>query len=389
MVLASRSLLRAALSRSATIKNKTSALCSFATATSATPSPVAPATAALTADTTNATRAKSTYTGGFDVFNQGRRILVTGGTGQIGMELVPYLRDIFGENSIVNSDIKATGRKETGPFVYCDVQDRDSLARIVLEYGIDTIIHMASLLSALGEKNPQLALKVNSRGIENVLEIARQNNLKVFSPSTIAVFGPSTPQDMTPDETIMRPTTIYGITKVHLELLGEYYHEKFGVDFRSLRYPGIISSEAWPGGGTTDYAVEIFYEALKHGKYECFLEKDACLPMMYMPDCLKASLALMQAPEESLKQRVYNVTAVSFTPEQIAASIKKHIPNFEITYKPDFRQKIAATWPRTIDDSRARDDWEWQPDYDLDGMVEDMLIKLDAKLKKHAAEQKK
>ncbi|GLE05087.1 hypothetical protein PINS_up014071 [Pythium insidiosum] len=330
-------------------------------------------------------KAKSTYTGGFDVFNQESRILVTGGTGQIGMELVPYLREIFGESAIVNSDIKTTGRREKGAFVYCDVQDRDSLARIVLEYGVDTIVHLASLLSALGEKNPQLALKVNSRGIENVLEIAAQNKLRVFSPSTIAVFGPSTPRVMTPDETIMRPTTIYGITKVHLELLGEYYHEKFGVDFRSLRYPGIISSEAWPGGGTTDYAVEIFYEALKHGKYECFLEKDACLPMMYMPDCLKASLALMQAPDAALKQRVYNVTAVSFTPEQIAASIKKHLPHFEITYKPDFRQQIAKTWPESIDDSRAREDWQWQPDYDLDAMVEDMLVKLDAKLKKHDA----
>ncbi|ETM36639.1 hypothetical protein L914_16715 [Phytophthora nicotianae] len=314
------------------------------------------------------------------------RILVTGGTGQIGMELVPYMRHLFGADSIVNSDIKApAGGHRDGNFVYCDVQDRDSMARIVAEQGVDTIVHMASLLSAVGEANPSLALSVNTRGIQNVLELAKQYQLRVFAPSTIAVFGPSTPQDETPDTTIMRPTTMYGLTKVHVELLGEYYYNKFGVDFRSVRYPGVISSEALPGGGTTDYAVEIFYEALKHGKYTCFLKPDAKLPMMYMPDCLKATLGLINAPNDCLSQRTYNITAVSFTPEEIVASIQKVMPSFQCDYKPDFRQQIAETWPRSIDDSIARRDWNWQHDFDLDSMVEDMLVKLDAKLSKPEA----
>uniref|UniRef100_M4BH02 L-threonine 3-dehydrogenase, mitochondrial n=1 Tax=Hyaloperonospora arabidopsidis (strain Emoy2) TaxID=559515 RepID=M4BH02_HYAAE len=311
-----------------------------------------------------------------------RRILVTGGTGQIGMELVPFLRQVFGHDTVVNSDIKAPLGAPDPTFAYCDVQDSTSIARVIAEQGVDTIVHMASLLSAVGETNPALALAVNTRGIQNVLELAKSHKLQVFAPSTIAVFGPSTPQDETPDVTIMRPTTMYGLTKVHLELLGEYYYQKFHVDFRSVRYPGIVSSEAMPGGGTTDYAVEIFYHALKYGKYTCFLEPETKLPMMYMPDCLKATLGLMNAPNECLSQRTYNITALSFTPAEIVAAIQQVLPSFQVDYKPDFRQQIAQTWPRSLDDSRARKDWQWQHDFELDTMVADMLEKLDAKLSK-------
>jgi len=227
------------------------------------------------------------------------------------------------------------------------------------------------------KKNPQLATKLNTRGIENVLELARVNHLRVFSPSTIAVFGPTTPRVQTPDLTIMRPTTIYGVTKVYLELLGEYYYTRYGVDFRSVRYPGIISSQTMPGGGTTDYAVEIYHEALKHGKYRCFLSKDTEMPMLYMNDCISACVNLMTAPEEKLSTRVYNITGFSFTPEVLAASIKKEIPHFEIEYAPDFRQAIADSWPKSIDDSNARKDWGWKPVIsDCDSMTKEMLTAL-------------
>lgn len=256
--------------------------------------------------------------------------------------------------------------------------------------------------------------QVNVRGSENVLEIARQTNLRVLIPSTIAAFGPTTPRVNTPDLTIMRPTTMYGVNKVYVELLGEYYRHKFGVDFRSLRYPGVISAETLPGGGTTDYAVEIFYEALKHGRYTSFLGPNARLPMMYMPDTLKvssarcgccglcslllrllrlltrcpvrararlqATVALLEAPRESLKQCVYNVAAISFTPSELAAAIKRHLPHFECDYKPDFRQAIAESWPESLDDTNAREHWGWAPDFDLDAMTADMLVKLRAKL---------
>jgi len=307
-------------------------------------------------------------------------ILVTGACGQIGSELVIELRERFGMNSVVATDVRLPeqgSKLNKGPFLFLDVLDYDTMAGIILKHGIDWIVHLSAILSALGEKNPQLATKLNTRGIENVLELARVNHLRVFSPSTIAVFGPTTPREMTPDLTIMRPTTIYGVTKVYLELLGSYYHTRYGVDFRSVRYPGVISSQTMPGGGTTDYAVEIYHEALKKGKYRCFLSKDTEMPMLYMPDCIAACVNLMTAPPEKLSQRVYNITGFSFTPEILAKSIKKEIPNFEIEYAPDYRQAIADSWPKTIDDSIARKDWGWNPVIsDCDSMTKEMMTAL-------------
>jgi len=308
------------------------------------------------------------------------RILVTGASGQIGQELVPALRAKYGKDNVVASDVKVLKKTpEMEPFVYCDVCQYDMLARIVLEFGCTHIVHMASLLSAVGEKNPQLARKVNILGTENALDVARDNGISCYIPSSIAVFGPSTPAVMTPNETIIRPTTIYGITKSYSELLGEYYHKRWGVDFRSLRYPGIISSKAMPGGGTTDYAVEIYHEALLKKRYTSFLREDASLPMMYMPDCIKATIDIIEAPEEKLSRRVYNLTGFSFSPEEVANEIKKFIPEFECDFVPDFRQEIADSWPKSIDDSLARQDWGWSHEYDLTGMTVSMLNDLSKK----------
>ncbi len=312
-----------------------------------------------------------------------KRILVTGSYGQIGTELIGALRQKYGGENVI-----ATGRKkppavlkEDGPYLQLDVMDTNQLHAMLVDQDIDIIIHNASLLSGTGEKNPQLAFHTNIVGAYNVLEATRILGLdQVMIPSSIAAFGPSTPKDNTPNDVIMRPTTAYGVSKVFIELWGEYYVKRYGLDFRSLRYPGIISSEALPGGGTTDYAVEIFYEALKNKRYTSFLDKGTYLPMMYMPDCIKCTIDLIEAPAENLVHRSFNITAMSFAPEEIAAEIKKHIPEFEISYEPDFRQQIAESWPKSIDDSAARDEWGWKPDYDLPAMVKDMLERLSKKL---------
>lgn len=313
-----------------------------------------------------------------------KRILVTGACGQIGSELTLALRERYGGENVVATDLRPPQRSalcDSGPFEFLDVTRREDLEAVVRKYNIDTIYHMAAILSASGEKNPQLAWNVNINGLYNVLEVAREHQMvRVFVPSSIAVFGPETPRDPAPQETVLRPTTMYGLTKVTGELLGNYYVRRFGLDVRGMRYPGIISSETMPGGGTTDYAVEIFYEAIKHKRYTCFVREDTVLPMMYMPDCIRATLMLMEADFSRLKHHTdFNVAGLSFSAGELAAEIKKHIPEFVCEYKPDFRQQIADSWPRTIDDSAAREEWGWAPQYDLPTMVKDMLEKLGRK----------
>ncbi len=311
------------------------------------------------------------------------KILVTGACGQVGSELVPALRERYGGENVVASDIAETNLalRETGPFEFLDVTQRGAIGAVVDRYNINIIYHLAAILSAVGENKPQLAWNVNTNGLYKILEIARERRIdRIFCPSSIAAFGPETPRDNTPQDTVLRPTTIYGVTKVAGELLGEYYFHRFGLDARGVRYPGIISSEALPGGGTTDYAVEIFYEAVKHKKYTCFLKGDTVLPMMYMPDCIKATLNVMDADLDRLKHHTgFNLAAMSFSPEELAAEIQKHIPEFICEYQPDYRQEIAESWPRTIDDSAAREQWGWEPEYDLAAMVADMLEKLSAR----------
>lgn len=309
------------------------------------------------------------------------RILVTGAAGQIGSELTPILRERHGIANVVASDLRAPAGESplaVGPFELLDVRDPERIAAIVRSHRVTTVYHMAAILSATGESNPQLAWDVNIAGLVNILEVARSAGVKrVFCPSSIAVFGPETPRTPAPQLAVLRPSTMYGLTKVTGELLGDYYVQRFGVDVRGLRYPGIISSETPPGGGTTDYAVDIFYQALRVGRYACFVRSDTVLPMMYMPDCIRATLALMDADAARLTRHCdYNVAGLSFSAGQLAAEIAKHVPDFACSYVPDFRQAIADSWPQTIDDAPARADWDWQPSFDLASMTTDMIRRL-------------
>jgi nucleoside-diphosphate-sugar epimerase len=314
-----------------------------------------------------------------------KRILVTGAVGQVGTELVPALRRVYGEAAVLATDVREPPPevREAGPWTRLDCMDMHAVARAVREHEADGIYHLAALLSARGEEDPQRAYTLNMGSLYSVLEVAREAKCMLFSPSSIAAFGPGTPRDPAPQDTVQRPRTMYGVTKVAGELLCDYYHIRFGVDVRGVRYPGLISYVAQPGGGTTDYAVEIFYQAIESATYTCFLSADTQLDMMYMPDAIRAAMELMEADASKLLHRnAFNVTAMQLTPETLAAELRKHIPAFRINYRVDpVRQAIAESWPRRIDDSAARKEWGWQPAYDLHAMTTDMLHHLGNKLR--------
>ena len=308
------------------------------------------------------------------------KILVIGASGQIGVELTLALRKLYGNSNVVASDLREENEllKGTGPYVSLDVMNKEMLHVQVIRQNITQIYLLAAILSATGEKNPGLAWHLNMQGLLNVLDIAREEKLKkVYWPSSIAVFGPTSPKVNCPQQTIIEPITVYGISKYAGEFWCNYYHQRFGVDVRSIRYPGLISYKSAPGGGTTDYAIEIFHEALENKQYKCFLREDTYLPMMYMPDAINATIGLMEAPADKLTIHTsYNISAISFSPKEIAAEIKKHIPDFKIQFSPDYRQQIADSWPQSIDDSVAQKDWGWKPEYDLAKMTVDMLANL-------------
>jgi len=314
-----------------------------------------------------------------------KQILVTGANGQIGSELVISLRKRYGDANVVATDIRMPSDRELrdgGPFEFLDVQDPNHITRVMQIHNVGTIYHLAAVLSAVGESRPGIAWQVNINGLYHMLEAARQYGCAIFFPSSIGAFGPSTPKDKTPQDTIQRPDTIYGVTKVAGELLCDYYYKRFGLDTRGVRFPGLISHVAEPGGGTTDYAVDIFYQAIKHGKYTCYLREDTSLDMMYMPDAIRAMVELMEADGAKLKHRnAFNVTAMSFTPLKIAEAIRKHIPKFEIGFNVDpVRQAIADSWPDSLDDSAARGEWGWHHEYDLPRMVGDMIENISRKI---------
>lgn len=308
-----------------------------------------------------------------------KRIVVTGAAGQIGTEMVAALRERYGRENVLATDIRIPDNAAVdGPFALTDVTIGDSLDAAVARHQADTIFHLAAILSAVGEQRPQKTYEVNIGGLVNVLEVARARDCAVFTPSSIAAFGPGTPADPAPQDTIQRPNTMYGVTKVAGELLCDYYHHRFGLDTRGVRYPGLVSWRTQPGGGTTDYAVEIYFEAVRSGRYECFLSAETQLDMMYMPDAIRAAIELMEAdPARLVHRNAFNVTAMQVTPASLADAIRIHLPGFELTCVVDpVRQAIADSWPRRIDDSVARAEWDWEPEFDLAAMTTDMLANL-------------
>jgi len=306
-----------------------------------------------------------------------KRILVTGAGGQIGSWLVPKLREIYGDSKVLATDVRTLEADfiEAGPFQVLDATDAKAVGQAVMRHNADTVYHLAAILSAIGEKDPRLAWHVNMASLEAVLEVAREQECAVFTPSSIGAFGPDTPKNPTPQDTLMRPSTIYGVTKVAGELLCDYYHTRYGVDTRGVRYPGLISYGAPPGGGTTDWAVDIFYKAVEHGRYTCFLAEGSQLDMMYMPDAVQAAIGIMEADVSKLQHRnAFNVTAMQAAPETLTEEIRKHIPGFEIDYDVDpVRQAIADSWPDRIDDTAAREEWGWSHEFDMAAMTADML----------------